>query len=264
MLFRRRPPIDADEWEWQLAAFAWLEREYAGDAILQDRILARPDGDEFPDTDASGHALAEEVLRQVKAIAGVATWPTDLKPMVRRPSNQTLTQGIATAGGAGPAGTFQMVRGSDNLFRAEIHYSDEDIERPIALVGTLGHEIAHYRLHKLPAHGPGGEECEELLTDLTAIWLGFGIMLGNQARYGGHVANEHGQWFVSGSRGYLSEAARMSALAISEARAGRDPMAAAPYLKPHLVRDLRQAARYIERRDLTADLAAIDLADYGC
>lgn len=263
MLFRRRPPIDADEWEWQLACFAWLEREYAADPILHTRILARPDGAKFPDTNASGHALAEELLRQVKAIAGIASWQSELKPMFKRPVGQTLSQGVAMAGGNGAAGTFQLVAGSDNLFRAEIRYDDEDVARPVDLVSTLAHEVAHYRLHRLPAHGPGGEECEELLTDLTAIWLGFGIMLGNQARYGGHVANEHGQWFMSGSRGYLSEAARMAALAISEARAGRDPMAAAPYLKSYLVKDLTKAVRYLERRDLTADLAAINLAEFG-
>lgn len=197
MLFRRRPPIDADEWEWQLASFARLEREYAADPILHARILARPDGDEFPDTDAKGHALAEELLAQVKGIAGIAPWPTDLKPMLKRPVGQTLSQGVSMAGGSGAAGTFQMVAGADNLFRAEIRYADEDNDRPVDLVGTLAHEVAHYRLHRLPAHGPGGAECEELLTDLTAIWLGFGIMLGNQARYGRHVANEHGQWYMS-------------------------------------------------------------------
>ena len=46
-------------------------------------------------------------------------------------------------------------------------------------------------------------------------------------------------------------------------RAGRDPMVATLYLKPHLVKDLGQAVRYIERRDLSADMAAVDLADYG-
>lgn len=263
MLFRRRPPIDADEWEWQLASFAWLEREYAADPIRTARILARPDGDEFPDTDAKGHALAEELLAQVKAIAGIAPWPTDLKPMLKRPVGQTLSQGVSMAGGSGAAGTFQMVAGADNLFRGEIRYAEEDVNHPVDLVGTLAHEVAHYRLHRLPAHGPGGAECEELLTDLTAIWLGFGIMLGNQARYGRHVANEHGQWYMSGSRGYLSEGARMTALALSETLAGRDPMVAALYLKPHLVKDLGQAVRYIERRDLSADMAAVDLADYG-
>jgi len=261
MLFRRRPPIDADEWEWQLASFVWLEREYADDAILHSRILARPDGDEFPDTDAAGHALAEELLRQVKVIAGVEHWPTDLVPMQQRPIAKSLSPGIAFAGGSGAAGTFQMVAGPDNLFRAEIHYAEEDLERPVDLVGTLAHEVAHYRLHKLRAHGPGGEDCEELLTDLTAIWLGFGIMLGNQARYGLHTANEHGQWYTSGSRGYLSEGARMCAVAISETLAGRDPMAAAPYLKPYLVNDLTKALRYIQSRDIRADMAAVDLAD---
>lgn len=263
MLFRRRPPIDADEWDWQLASFAWLEREHAGDSILEARILARPDGAEFPDTTAKGHALAEELLRQVKVIAGIAPWPTNLVPMRQMPVAKSVSPGLALAGGSGAAGTFQMVKGPDNLFRAEIHYAEGDLDRPVDLVGTLAHEVAHYRLHRLRAHGPGGPECEELLTDLTAIWLGFGIMLGNQARYGRHVANEHGQWYMSGSRGYLSEGARMSALALSETIAGRDPMAAAPYLKPYLASDLKKASRYLETRNIRQDMSAIDFDDYG-
>ena len=55
----------------------------------------------------------------------------------------------------------------------------------------------------------------------------------------------------------------MGALAISETLAGRDPMTAAPYLKRHLAKDLRDAARYIAKRNLIDEIMEIDLADYG-
>jgi hypothetical protein len=260
-LFSRKPkpPLDADEWEWQLAAFAWLEREF-GDA---PRILALPDGEEFPDTDATGHALAEELLERVKAIAGMADWATTLIPLRQRPSSYTVNSVAAINSGPGAAGTFQIKRTKEGLPFAEIHYDEGDLKQLTALVGTLAHEVAHYLLHSSSSLGPGGEDTEELLTDLTAVWLGFGIFLGNHARHSGHVADGQGQWYVSGSRGYLSERARMSALAISETLAGRNALEAAPYLKPYLRDDLKAALRYIETRDLQADMAAIDLADYG-
>lgn len=260
-LFSRKPkpPLDADEWEWQLAAFAWLEREF-GDV---SRSLARPDGEEFPDTGATGHALAEELLERVKAIAGMTDWATKLTPLRKRPSSYSVNSVAAINSGPGAAGTFQIRRTKEGLPFAEIRYDQGDLKQLSALVGTLAHEVAHYLLRSSSGHGPGGEDCEELLTDLTAIWLGFGIFLGNHARHGGHIADAQGQWYVSGSRGYLSERARLSALAISETLAGRDALGAGSYLKPYLVDDLKAAVRYIETRDLRADMSAIDLADYG-
>lgn len=257
---RPKPPLDADEWEWQLAAFAWLEREFGG----APRILARPDGDEFPDTTATGHALAKELLERVKAIAGMREWATELHPLRQVPSSYSVNSVAAVNRGPGAAGTFQIVRTAEGLPYAEIHYSPEDLKSPTALVGTLAHEMAHYLLHSCASCGPGGEDCEELLTDPAAIWLGFGIFMGNHARFAGHVADGNGQWYVSGSRGYLSERARMSALAISETLAGRDAMDAGPYLKNYLVDDLKRAVRYVSTRDLRSDMAAIDLAEYGC
>ncbi|HEY0629855.1 MAG TPA: hypothetical protein VGD23_11065 [Sphingomicrobium sp.] len=252
--------MDSEEWEWQLAAFAWLEREFGG----TPRILARPDGDEFPDTTVKGHALALELLDQVKAIAGMAEWATELKPLRQAPSSYSVNNVAAVNSGPGAAGTFRITRTAEGVPIAEIHYSPDDLHHPSTLVGTLAHEMAHYLLHSAADHGPGGEDCEELLTDLAAIWLGFGIFMGNHARYAGHTIDANGQWFVSGSRGYLSERARMSALAISETLAGRDPMDAGKYLKKYLVDDLRRAVRYISTRNLEADIAAIELADYGC
>lgn len=265
MLFwsKPKPPLEAEEWEWQLAAFAWLDREFGEQPLATGRILARPDGDEFPDTNATGHALAEELLAQVKAIAGMSKWPTELIPLNRPPSSYSVNSVAAVNSGPGAAGTFRLGRAADGQRIAEITYSAEDLRSPSALVGTLAHEMAHYLLHSTSAPGPGGEDCEELLTDLAAIWMGFGIFLGNHARYAGHIADDRGQWYVSGSRGYLSERARMTALAVNETLLGRDPLAAAPYLKSYLVEDLKRATKYVSTRNLRADMAAIDLADYG-
>ena len=266
MLFwgKPKPPLDVDEWEWQLAAFAWLDREFGDQPLASSRILARPDGDEFPDTDAKGHALAQELLDQVKEIAGMSDWATELVQLRRPPSTYTVNSVAAVNSGPGAAGTFRLGRTREGLPIAEISYSAEDLRNLSALVGTLAHELAHYLIHSSSSQGPGGEECEELLTDLTAIWLGFGIFLRNHARYSGHIADDRGQWYVSGSRGYLSERARMSALAINEALLGRDALVAQPYLKSYLADDLNRAWKYIATRDLRADIAAIDLADYGC
>jgi len=266
-LFGPKRPLGAEEWEWQLAAFRWLLEEFEGIDKHRAGILATPDGACFPDSALEGDARAEELLHQVMAVADIADWPVRLVMEEGEPELRAVSHMHAITPETGWAmGTFQMVGDGAGGWLAEIVASRQQLRDEAALVATLAHEVAHYLLSSSDRAMPGGEDCHELLTDLTAVFLGFGIFLGNSARYARHTPAEAGQiggWFLSGSQGYLSERALMSALAISETLAGRDPMAAAPYLKPHLASDLKDAARYARRRDIVADVMAVDLADYG-
>ncbi|WP_428684498.1 hypothetical protein [Sphingopyxis sp.] len=268
-LFGPKRPLAAAEWEWQLAGFRWLLDEFGGVEAHRGRMLATPDGACFPDSRLSGDARASELLGQVMAIAGIGDWPARLVMVDgARPHVAVSDRHALAHSGESAAGTFQLVEDGAGGWLAEIVADRGQLEDEGALVATLGHETAHYWMTGTRRVAPGGAECEELLTDLTAVALGFGIFLGNTARYGYHTKDDIGTsigggWYLSGWQGYLSERALMSALAISETLAGRDPMAAAPYLKRHLAQDLRDAARYVAKRDLISDIMAIDLADYG-
>lgn len=266
-LFGPRRPLSADEWEWQLAAFRWLLDEHGGLAAHRARILATPDGSCFPDSRLTGDARAGELLGQAMAIAGIGDWPVRLVTVDGARTHMPVSERHAVVhAGESAAGTFQLVEDGEGGWLAEIVASRDQLADEAALVATLGHETAHYWMTATRRAAPGGPDCEELLTDLTAVALGFGIFLGNNARYGYHTAAETGQaggWYLSGWQGYLSERALMCALAISETLADRDPLAAAFYLKPHLAADLKDAARYVATRDIVADIMGIDLADYG-
>ena len=52
-----------------------------------------------------------------------------------------------------------------------------------------------------------------------------------------------GHGWQSRTQGYLSEGALVTATAIAERLAGRDPAGAAPHLKDYLRKDLKQADR---------------------
>ena len=261
MLFGPKRPVDADEWEWQLAAVKWLDREYP--ELANARILATPDGDCFPDPTTKGEARGSELFDQIKSIAGIADWPTRLIAVEAPKRPAAVNSVTAVQSGKGACGTFQLQKTEEGLWIGEVRYTVDQLSDELGLVATLAHEAAHFLLAFRQNPIPGGDEIEELLTDLTAVWLGFGTFLGNHARYGHHTAEAGGTWYVSGSRGYLSERSLMTALALSEILAGREPSAAEPYLKPYLVDDLRLASRYAQKRDLRAEMDAIDLEDFG-
>lgn len=267
-LFGPKRPLAAEEWEWQLAGFRWLLEEFEGLDKHRAGILATPDGACFPDSKQTGDARAAELLAQIMTIADIADWPVRLVLDDGEPELRAVSQMHALTPETGWAmGTFQMVEDGAGGWLAEIVASRQQIGNEAALVATLAHEVAHYLLSSTERPVPGGEDCHELLTDLAAVFFGFGIFLGNAARFSHHTQGElgtqYGGWFVAGWQGYLCERALMTALAISETLAGRDPMAAAPYLKPHLAHDLTQATRYIAKRDIFADIRAIDLCEYG-
>lgn len=261
MFFRPKCPVDSEEWEWLLAGFQWLQREFPD--LDAQRPLALPTNDFFPPSSSRGADRGEELMAQVKAIAGIPDWPVQLVP-VEPPRRGAVNAVSALQSESGACGSFQAGRTADGLTIAEIRYTLDQLDNPAGLVATFGHELAHYLLYARTHPIPGGDPVEELFTDLTAIWLGFGIFLGNNARYSGHVDEGGGRgWFVSGWQGYLGERMLMTALALSEMLAGRDPAAAAPYLKTHLASDVRAAHRYAARKDLRAEVEAIDLTEFG-
>lgn len=264
-LFGPTRPLGRDELEWQLAGFQWVLAEFGGLAAHRETVLANPDGDYFADSKLTGHARAEELFAEVKALAGLELWPTRLVATAPQRGRGQVGDYISLMPETPTiaAGTFEMVE-EEGEWLAVLRYDADLLKEPARLVGTLAHELAHYRLAYSSHSFPGGEAMHELLTDLTAVAMGFGLFLANNARsYSATNLDIGGHKWESGWQGYLSERALVTALVISETLAGRDPKEARPYLKPYLAQDLDLAIKYFSRRDVLADVMAIDLADFG-
>jgi hypothetical protein len=77
------------------------------------------------------------------------------------------------------AGTWQ---GGDGPWqKGVIHIERSTVDRPADLIGTMAHELAHQRLLG-ECHADADEFDNELLTDLTAVYHGFGVFLANNPR----------------------------------------------------------------------------------
>ena len=261
-LFGPKLPIDAEELEWQLATFKWLGLEFGppGEASL---VLPTPQF--FPASPRKGHGRVEDLFAAVKAAAGLAEWPCELRAGAgERPAHVGTALLLRHHGAPPPCGTF-TVEGADGSQKVVITYNPSLAEDTTAMIATLAHELGHYLMSTARTAPPGGWELHELHTDIAAVYLGFGLFLANSARSFSQYQGVSEQGWSSRTQGYLGEGALVTATAIFQRLGGRDPLEAEPWLKPYLRTDLRRAAKALDRLhpDLRASVDAVELADFA-
>jgi hypothetical protein len=167
-------------------------------------------------------------------------------------------------GPSAPCGTFELTDGVEGRTAIITYNPDMEADQP-GLVATFGHELGHYLMAASAGTPPGGWDLHELHTDIAAVYLGFGIFLANSARSFRQFQDSVESGWTASTQGYLSEGALVTATAVVERLAGRDPMAAEPWLKDYLAKDLRKAVRALARLapDMEAAVAAVDLSEYA-
>lgn len=261
-IFGPKRPLSADEWEWQLASFKWLIEEFGGINENPTNKLVVPSAEFFPPTSANPDQKAQQIFDQVKALSGMENWPTKLQA-------GDASRSSAVAPGFGlkhenhaPAGEFRLADGAPGEQIAEIFYNPSHVAQPENLIATFAHELAHYLMSGAKTAPPGGWDIHELTTDLAAVYLGFGTFLANSASNFSAFTEFDQMGWQHDRQGYLSERALVCALAIWEALAGRDALLAAPYLKSHLAKDLKSAAKYIAKQDISEQVMAVDLSSF--
>jgi hypothetical protein len=232
--FKPRPVVDADTAAWHVENFDWLLRQFGGGAAFASITLVLPKPGFFPYDGERGHALAQRIFSQVKIYCGMSDWAVTLvaddNPL-SRPAPIAVDM-IAPKPHA--LGTF-ATRGND----IQISYVPALLARPERLIATFAHELGHYRLATARERPICADDETECLTDLTAVFMGFGVFLAN-ARFSVETA-AHG-WRM-GSAGYLPEADLIFALALFLRTKQLDAGATRGSLKPHLAKQLRRAMR---------------------
>jgi hypothetical protein len=236
--FARKPIVDDDTAAWHRENFTWLVEQFGGGAAFAKLQLVLPKPGYFPTDGAQGHALAVRIFDQIKAYCGMADWPVDLfaddNPLAVR-DRPSL---VMVSPQRHAIGTFAV---SGN--RIQISYVPDLLNYPERLIATLAHELAHYLLATAREPPPCADDEAEFLTDLAAIYLGFGVFLAN-ARFTFETI-KHGSlegWRMSNA-GYLPEADLVFALALFIETKALDPEPALACLKPHLAKLLRRALR---------------------
>lgn len=248
-LFKPKPPIAREEYDWLVACFAWL-RTVLDDGDIRPELV-------LPDHPALQAArTAPELFEAVRDLCGMADWPCRLEQVDDDfdPGDMQIRHE-----GSSACGTFSVENGE-----AVIRYSATMLRNPDALAGTFAHELCHYLLVNA-GDPPGGSDLMEHSTDCAAAYLGFGVLLANNARHFEQFTDGVWHGWRSSSAGYLSEQALATATALFAALHGHQAADAEAALKPYLRSDFRKARKAVaaDHPDLAETLRNVDLAEWN-
>jgi hypothetical protein len=136
-----------------------------------------------------------------------------------------------------------------------VTYDPGILNDPMKMVAVFAHELAHDILLNQPSEPPGGPEMEEFATDLATAHLGFGLFGANVAFDFRQFTDFDRQGWSSSRTGYLGESEWGFAIGLFLALQGRETHEIKNFLKPHLLKVVGRAHRYLlDNSNLVAPL----------
>lgn len=236
-MFWQRRLVSDDIADWVTDRFSWLITTLGPKNFFGHTRLILPTKSFFKTQPGSDPRTAQAVFDEVREHMGINHWPVQLVPL----GTIADDHGAEDFELSKVAGTFYAPQDGP----AVITYRPGLMRNQKAFIGTLAHELAHYILAPHAADAPGGEAQHELLTDLTVVYAGLGLIDLQGSRDVG--------W-----KGYLTSDTRAYALATFLRLKDLDPAIAMPfldsYLKKRLTRALRQRDERIDELDILKSL----------
>ncbi len=176
-------PVDPAAKKWLEERLHWLSGQFGRDVFTR-RAVILPTDEFFPDPVDGSHSSLYKLLGQVCRYMDVDPDAVELEVFTRK-TNLWLVNDDGKYLPPGAAGLYEEQSG-----KTVIHIESSEMFDLSGLVGTMAHELAHLRLMG-EKRVSGNEYDNELLTDLTAVFHGFGIFLGNSPR---HWDSHYGTW----------------------------------------------------------------------
>ncbi len=181
--FKPKCPVDPEAKRWIEERLHWLSDQFGRDTFTR-RAIILPTRDFFPDRMNGSEASVRNLLDQVCGYMDVDPELVVLELF----TNETEVWLVNESGRYLPTGAAGLYEAQGD--RTVIHIETTELMNLEALVGTMAHELAHLRL--MGENRVTGDEFDnELITDLTAVFHGFGIFLGNSPR---NWDSQYSQW----------------------------------------------------------------------
>jgi len=196
--FAPRSPCDPSAKKWTEDRLRWLSGHFGLHVLLEKPVIL-PTSEFFPDKWDATPAAVQKMFERVCGYMNVPPRSVELKIFNDTSNSGSMAaldplrgfaagtwQGADHSWGASQTGTpgaprAQDARPSYGSRRSVIRLEQSTLDRPSDLVGTMAHELAHQRLL---GEGRANSQAfdNELLTDLTAVYHGFGVFLANNPR----------------------------------------------------------------------------------
>jgi hypothetical protein len=171
-LFSSPPPPDPAARGWIHRRLRWLGEEFGSDRLIENPLI-EPTPAFFPDPYDASPRAAGRMFRRVCEYMDVPPGIVKLHFYGENAPELVNDAGYLLPGSAG---TYQE---AEDCF--VIRLNRDELAQPMDLVGTMAHELSHLRLMGENRADPDAFD-NELLTDLTAVYFGFGIFLVNSPR----------------------------------------------------------------------------------
>jgi hypothetical protein len=233
--FAPKCPCDVEAKKWLESRLTWICREFPSN-IYTDRAMFLPVRFFFPEpfepTEAGLRELVERVCEYMDVPAHRVT--------VRVHHDPNRTWFVNADGDLIPhaAGTYESSRAGHVLT-----FDTEELHHPGALVATIAHELAHARLlGERRLRTPCFDN--ELLTDLTAVALGFGVFLANSPRV---WSSQYSEWPGSSllKPEYMTPPMYGYALGLAAWCEGKQRPQWCRFLGPSVTADFKQSVRFL-------------------
>lgn len=242
--------IDRHTAEWQFEHFEVLIKELSLALKMPNFALHLPTRENFSDPDNphtiyEGHDLAKFLLQKVKRQCDVGEIRIKLTPTQEsKPEKLGGSVILQPTDNNAAAGRYIMKHNAYGEIVEEITYDRDLTQDPAQMVATFAHELSHC-LHNRMKNFPEFEEdiLYEMFTDLTAVYLGYGIFMANGKS---NFSTDSNSW-SSQSFGYLPESELIFATALFMKLRDISINTPKPYLKPHLFKMLKKAFKQLDK-----------------
>lgn len=244
-LFENKPLLEEQSTQWMFDAFAWALENFNAEFFYHESVLVLPSNRFFPGRADSEQGMAELIFDNVKRYAGISHWPTQVlhqnmcaipnTPHLEIKGPLRLAQPVAA----------ESVSSEQSLI---IPFNPQQINNPEGMIASFAHIIAHYMGQMAKQAPPGGVEYWPHITEVLAIYMGFGLMFANSAytfRGGcGSCYNPN-----ANRDAYLTEQQSVYTLAMFAVLKQIPNSAVTSNLKSHLRGFYKKAVKDIKRHD---------------
>lgn len=167
-----KPILDEDSVFWLFDTFAWSLQHFNCEGFFRNTVLVNPSNDCFPGRENSAEAMARLIFTKVTEYAGLSHWSFQLQAHNDGELNLSLPLQLGNPERTTPLSEAQHL---------PIPYNPVQLANPQALIAHFAHVLALYKGSQAQGLPPGGEDNWPHVTEVLAVYMGFGVMLANSA-----------------------------------------------------------------------------------